>query len=206
MKPQKQIPVVQVLKNGSVNLKKGGKLIAYIAPEIFTEGWAKNALSDRLKDSRFQVIIPLATGGRVGLQTTVKASPNGLRFRFVLTPLETVKVIHIRLVINLPYNDWQESPYRLGSNTGCIPVKAPANNRLAEAFSASLSLGPSPVHKGLMMRLSPPKLHTVLQDNRQWTPFLHAFVTRNEKSDPAWKWTVGRKKVYGFSLSFPNNK
>jgi hypothetical protein len=63
MKPQKQIPVVQVLKNGSVNLKKGGKLIAYIAPEIFTEGWAKNALSDRLKDSRFQGIIPLATGG-----------------------------------------------------------------------------------------------------------------------------------------------
>jgi hypothetical protein len=132
----------------------------------------------------------------------VKSIKSGFRFQFTLTPLETVKVIHIRLVINLPYKDWQVSPYQLGLNLGNIPVPAPANNRLSEADSSVLTLGPSRALKGLVMTLKSPKLHTVLQDNRQWTPFLHAFVTRNEPSDPAWKWPSGRKKVYRFTLSF----
>jgi len=193
---------VLALQNGSVNIQKGRKLIAYIAPEVFTEGWTKNTLNGSLQDPRYQGIIPLVDGGRIGLQTTVKSVQNGLRFRFVLTPLETVEVIHIRLVVNLPYKDWQKSPYRLGPHSGIIPVKAPANNRLAETPSGSLTLGPSPIHKGLALRLSTPKLDILLQDNRQWTPFLHAFVTGNEKSDPVWRWQKGRKKIYEFTLSF----
>jgi hypothetical protein len=90
----------------------------------------------------------------------------------------------------------------LGIHDGIIPVKAPTDNLLAETRTGTLTLGPSPVHKGLALRLSAPKLQIRLQDNRQWTPFLHAFVTGDEKSEPAWKWAAGRKKVYGFTLSF----
>jgi hypothetical protein len=202
MKPasKKNILTTQVLKNGSVNITQGRKLIAYIAPEIFTEGWAKNTVADRLKAPGFDGIVALPGGGRIGLQTVVTAGKTGIRFRFAMTPLDAVKVIHIRLVINLPYKDWWENPYTLGKSVGRIPTEAPKNNRLAESQSVPLTLGPSAAHNGLVLRLKAPGLYTVLQDNRQWTPFLHAFVNRHEPNDHAWKWAAGDKKVYGFTL------
>lgn len=193
---------VHPLTNGTVNIKKGQKLIAFIAPEVFTQGWAKHVPAKSHKVPRIQGLIPLGKCERIGLQTTAKAGKTGIHFRFILTPLETVKVIHIRLVINLPYKDWQNSPYQLGAVKGSIPVPAPTDNRLATAQSSLLTLGPSPALKGMMMHLTSPKLQTVLQDNRQWTPFLHAFMTRNEPSEPVWIWKAGKKKAYDFTLSF----
>ncbi|GEM_PF-2101178 len=230
---------VELLKNGTVNLRRGGKLIAFLAPEIFTEGWAKNALSDKLGDQRFNGVIPLVTGGRVpiqpvdprtsgsgakknglptfpfagparglqpkkkwvGLQTSIQADPAGIHFKFTLTPLETVKAIHIRMVVNLPYKDWRGGAYRLGPLKGTIPVPAPKDNRLAEAKSGSLRLGPSKQLKGLGLGMEAPGLLTVLQDNRQWTPYLHAFVTGGEKADKPWVWRKGQKKTYGLTLT-----
>jgi len=192
---------VELLKNGTVNLRLGVKLIAFLAPEIFTEGWAKNALSDKPVDKRFNGVIPLVTKGRIGLQTAIQADPSGIHFKFTLVPLQTVKAIHIRLVVNLSYKDWQGCPYQLGSLNGTIPVAAPKDNRLAEAKSGALRLGPSKKLKGLGLRIEAPGLLTVLQDNRQWTPYLHAFVTGGEKADKAWVWRKGQKKVYGFTLT-----
>lgn len=202
MKPQLKAKnlTVKVRPNGSVYVSRGRKLVAYVAPEVFTEGWAKQALAARPKG--LHGVIPLKGQGRVGLQTKAKPVPNGIRLRFTLAPLETVKVIHLRLVACLPYQDWRESPYRLGGKTGKIPSKAPSNIRLAEAQSTALSLGPSPVHKDLVLGLTAPRLYTVLQDNRQWTPFLQAFVNRHEPNNPAWSWRKGRKKVFDFTLSF----
>jgi hypothetical protein len=193
---------LHITKSGPVKISENRKLIAFITPEIFTEGWAKNIPKDRLKAPGFQGIIPLVGGGKVGLNTSVKGSHSGIKLRFALTPLINVKVIHIRLVVNLPYKSWQGCPYHLGSKSGRVRIPSLKNDKLDEGQSAPLTLGPSAVHHGLILELKAPGLHTVLQDNRQWTPFLHAFVTRNEPSDPAWHWKAGRIKVYQFSLNF----
>ena len=201
MKPQPKADklTVKILPNQSVNLALGQKLVASIAPEVFTEGWAKQALSAR-PQGRYGTI-PVGKG-RVGLQAAAKAAGNSLHLRFILTPLETVKAIHLRLVVSLPYKDWLESPYKLGGKTGRVPTKQPANFRLAEAQSTPLTLGLSPVHGGLTLRMKAPRLYTVLQDNRQWSPFLQAFVNRHEPAEPAWEWKKGRKKIFDFTLSF----
>jgi hypothetical protein len=190
---------VQILSNGTVNLYRGRKRVAFITPEIFTEGWAKNVPSARLKAPRRGGVIPLPGQGRLGLKTSATPVRSGFRFRFVLTALEMVKVIHVRLVVNLPYKDWLGCGYRLGRKAGRFPAKTPANNRLAEAQEARLTMGPS---KGVVWGMKAPGLYTVLQDNRQWTPYLHAFVNRHEPNDPAWAWKAGGKKVYAFTLMF----
>jgi hypothetical protein len=197
IKPKSKDFTAQVGPNGLVKVTQGRKLVALIAPEIFTEGWAKRSLTARPQGAHG--IIPIPGQGWVALQTTVKPVKSGIRLRFTLTPLETVKVIHLRLVMNLPYNDWLNSRYQLGRKAGRIPTKKPANIRLAEAQSTPLTLGPSPLHDGLTLGLKAPKLYTVLQDNRQWTPYLQAFVNRHEPNDPAWEWR--QKKVFAFTLS-----
>lgn len=191
---------LKVLSNHSVVILQGRKEIAWIAPEIFTEGWAKQALAARPQGP--YGIVPLKGQGRIGLQTAVKPAKGGVRLRFTLTPLETVKAIHLRLVMGLPYKDWQGSSYKLGGKTGKVPTKAPANIRIGEAQSKILTLGPSTVHQGLILRLKAPRLYTVLQDNRQWTPYLQAFVNRHEPAEPAWEWKKGRRKVFDFTLYF----
>lgn len=178
----------------------GRKPVAFIAPEVFTEGWAKQSLLARSEGGHG--IIPLAGKGRVGLQTAMKILKNSLRLRFTLIPLETVKAIHLRLVVSFPYKNWLESPYKLGAKSGRVPTKPPANIRLAEAQSTPLTLGPSTTHKGLILRMKAPRLYTVLQDNRQWSPYLQAFVNRHEPAEPAWEWKKGRKKIFSFVLSF----
>lgn len=200
-KPETKNLNVQINPNGSVNIFEGRKVAALIAPEIFTEGWAKQSLAAR--PLGLQGIVPLAGQGRVGLQTTAKLVYKGLRLRFTLIPLEKVKVIHLRLVISLPYKNWEKSPYQLGRKTGKVPVNPPVHIRIAEAQSTPLSLGPSPVNKGLSFRLKAPRLYTVLQDNRQWSPYLQAFMNRHEPVEPAWEWKKGRKKVFEFTLFFP---
>lgn len=202
MKPQPKINnlTVKVLPNQSMNLTLGGKFVGSIAPEVFTEGWAKQSLSAR-PQGRYGVI-PLAGQKKVGLQSSAKVLKNNLHLRFTLAPLEKVKAIHLRLVLSLPYKDWLESPYKLGGKTGRVPTKQPANIRLAEAQSSPLTLGPSTTHQGLVFRLKAPRLYTVLQDNRQWSPYLQAFVNRHEPAEPAWEWKRGRKKVFDFTLSF----
>jgi hypothetical protein len=195
-------PVIQTLSNGSVLVRRDGKTIALVTPEIFTEGWAKNALSPRRKARGYHGVVPLAGQDAVGLQTNVVPMQDGTHLRFTLIPLGPVKVIHIRMVVNLPYLQWQGARFRLGVKRGKVPVSVPKNNRLAEAASACLLLGPSSAIGGLSLRMRAPGLHTVLQDNRQWTPFLHAFVTCGEKSDPPWTWKKGRPKTYRFDLSW----
>ncbi|SRR5579871_2686995 len=192
--------VLKVLPNQSVAITLGPKTVAWMAPEIFTEGWAKQSLAVRPQGS--YGVVPLKGQGRVGLQTLAKMTKKGVRLRFTLTPLETVKAIHLRLVLGLPYKDWQGSFYQLGAKRGKIPAKAPANIRIAEAQSTPLTLGPSRLPKGLALEMKAPRLYTVLQDNRQWTPTLQAFVNRHEPAEPAWEWKKGRKKVFGFTLSF----
>lgn len=202
MKPQDKAGSlsVKVLPNHSVAIARGRKPVAVLAPEIFTEGWAKQALAPRPQG--VYGIVPLKGQGRVGLQTLVKVVKNGIRLRFTLAPLETVKVIHLRLVVGLPYKDWEGSPYKLGGKAGKVPAKAPGNIRMAEAQSTPLTLGPSPVHKGLTFTMKAPGLYSVLQDNRQWTPFLQAFVNRHEPAEPAWEWKKGRKKIFNLMLLF----
>jgi hypothetical protein len=190
---------VKVNSNGSVHLLQERRTVAMVAPEIFTEGWAKQSLAAHPQGP--YGIVPLAGQGRVGLKTVVKAAKTDLHLRFTLTPLETVKAIHLRLVVSLPYKDWLGSPYRLDKTAGRIPAKKPANIRLAEAQSTPLTLGPSST--GLTLGLKAPRLYTVLQDNRQWSPFLQAFVNRHEPAEPAWQWKKDRKKAFNFTLSFP---
>lgn len=199
-KPKNNGLTVKTRPNSSIDLVLGRKLVAHIAPEIFTEGWAKQALAAHPQGS--YGVIPLAGQGKVGLLGSLKIAKNNLRLRFTLMPLETVKAIHLRLVASLPYKNWLESPYKLGGKKGRVPTKPPANIRLAEAQSVPLNLGPSAVHKGLVMGLKAPRLYTVLQDNRQWSPFLQAFVNRHEPAEPAWDWKKGQKKVFDFTLSF----
>jgi hypothetical protein len=194
-------PTAKVSPNGSVVLRQGRRLVGFIAPEVFTEGWAKNALNARFKVPGFDGIVVTPSGERIGLLSSVKTVKSGYRFRFTLLPLETLKAIHIRLVVNLPYQDWHGSSYRSGLKKGVLPIPPPKQNRLAQTTSP-LNLGPSKTLKGLGLTLTAPKLLTVLQDNRQWTPYLHAFVTGKEKSVSAWKWMVGQKKVYEFTLTF----
>lgn len=188
------------MQDGRVNLDYGGNRLAFILPEIFTEGWAKHTpmASAKAKGHQGLVILP---AGSIALKTTATPVKGGFQINAVLTPLSTVKVIHIRQVVNLPYGDWAGKGFRLGKSKGPIPVNPGANNKISEEDSASLKLGPHPGLKGKNLKLKAPRLHLVLQDNRQWTPFLHAFVTLNEPSESAWVWKKGEKKQYRMTLT-----
>ena len=197
-----QTPTVQILANGSVDIGHAEGLMATVSPEVFAEGWKKHAPVDGPAEPGYEGVIPFEGGARIGLSTKVTARGSNLQFRFRLVALETLRAIHVRIVVSLPYEAWQGSPYRWGSQQGPIPGPAPAVNRLAEADSGPLLLGPSAALRGRTLRLDGPGLLAVLQDNRQWTPFLQAFVTHNETTDPAWTWKAGQERTYDFTLSF----
>jgi len=190
----------KVMKDGRVNLDYGGNRLAFILPEIFTEGWAKHTpmASPKAKGHQGLVILP---AGSIGLKTTATPVKGGFLINAILTPFSTVKVIHIRQVVNLPYGDWAGKGFRLGKQRGQIPVNPEADNKISEGDMANLELGPHPGLKGKSLKLKASRLHLVLQDNRQWSPFLHAFVTRNEPSDSAWSWKKGVKKEFRMTLT-----
>lgn len=157
----------------------GPRVLALIAPEAFTEGWAKHTVDAGLTDGRFDGLIPLPDGGRIGLQSFVDACPEAkggghppLRLRFVLAALAPTFLLHLRVVVHLPYGDWAGSPYQLGASGGRVPLAPTDSIRIAEEDSAPLVLGPAGSLGGLTLRLEAPGLHTVLQDNRRWTPYL----------------------------------
>ncbi len=202
MKP-KTIPrdlTAKVLKGGSVALFYSPKRIAILTPELFTEGWAKNTAkaAPRLKGYQGMVKLP---EGSVGLNTVLKPGWTGLEIHAVLTPFSDVRLIHVRQVVNLPYGDWAGKGFELGNAKGKIPKKSQVSNKIAEAKSKVLRLGPHSDLDGKTLALKAQGFQIVLQDNRQWTPFLHAFVTRGEASEPAWIWKKGRKKEYRMILS-----
>lgn len=188
---------LQTLKDGTLRLWIGGKKTAFWVPEIFTEGWEKHTLSPKGKETGFDGVVSLPGGVRVGVLHKVTPLRSAFRIRTTLVPLESFRAIHARVVLNLPYKEWQGVPFRLGSKKGLLPKAVSASPRLAEGKGA-LQLGPS---RGFALGLRATALSTVLQDNRQWTPYLHAFVTGREKSDPAWTWRAGEKKVYDLTLT-----
>jgi len=190
---------------GEVHLSCGKRKLAFVVPEIFTPGWAKNTPRLNRKDRRTQGQAALPDG-TVGLKSAVTAVRDGFRIHMTLTPLSAVQVIHIRVVVNLAYGKWAGVPFSLGSTKAVIPRVPETNNKIGEGDSAVLDLGPNPAFEGRILRMKAPRLHLDLQDNRQWTPYLHAFVTRNEPSDPAWVWKKGVKKDYRFTLSFRDEK
>ena len=188
----------KVLKEGSIALFYGSKKIAVITPELFTPGWAKNT-AGVTRQKGIQGLVKLAQGS-IGLKTTVRRVKEGVEVLEVLTPLADVEMIHVRQVVNLPYGEWEGKPYELGKKKGIIPIEPPADIKIAGAESKTLKLGPGPLLGGKSLQVKAPGLQMVLQDNRQWTPFLHIFVTRGEASDPAWVWNKGKKKEYRMVL------
>jgi len=192
-------PLTASMKKGSVYINDGSKNIAMITPEIFSEGWAKNVVDDALDAGAYDGMVPF---GPIGLKTSLASWPAHLKLRFTLTPVKPVEVIHIRVVVNLPYDHWAGANYQLGQQLGVVPREKPANNKIAEGDSSTLTLGSTGDLQGLRIVMEAPGLHTVLQDNRQWTPLLHAFVTRNEPADKPWAWNAGEEKTYEFSLAF----
>jgi len=190
----------RIMKDGQVNLTFGRKKLAFILPEIFSEGWAKHTAkaSSKVKGQQALVTVP---DGTIGLKTSVKPTKNGIQVSAVLTPLSDVKIIHIRQVVNLRYNDWAGKAFRLGTKQGTIPVKPQADNKISEGKSVRLVLGPQASLGGKSLQIQAPRLQLVLQDNRQWTPFLHAFVTKGEPSEPAWIWKKGVKKEYRMNVT-----
>ncbi len=199
-KPSKQVSLTaKVMKDGRVDVFYGLKKLAFILPEIFTEGWAKHKAKASAKTKGYQGLVILSTGS-IGLKTMVSPVKGGIQILAVLTPLSTVQVIHIRQVINLAYEEWAGKGFRLGANKGVIPVQPQADNKISEGNSQILELGPHPALGGQVLSIKAPRLTTVLQDNRQWTPFLHAFVTRGEVSNPVWTWKKGVKKEYRLVL------
>ncbi len=204
MKPEKSNPTLltaKILDEGSAALFYGPKKIAVVTPELFIEGWVKNTARPSPKGKAPQGLVKLPDG-LIGLKTTVKFIPKGLEVRVVVMPLSDVKLIHVRQVVNLPYKDWAGKAFEFGKKKGVIPQKTPADIKMAEGKTKALRLGPHPLLGGKTLKIQAPGLHLVLQDNRQWTPFLHAFVTRGEASDPAWVWKKGRKKEYRIVFVF----
>ena len=188
----------RVMVDGGVVLSLGPKKLAFILPEIFSEGWAKNTAKASSKGRQALVTVPTGT---IGLKTHVKPAKNGFQITAVLTPLSDVKIIHIRQVVNMPYNDWAGKSFSLGNTKGTIPVKPSADNKISEGKSVRLVLGPQASLGGKNLQIQTPRLQLVLQDNRQWTPFLHAFVTKGEPSEPAWIWKKGVKKEYRMNVT-----
>ncbi len=178
---------------GNVVLSYGRVTVGVITPEIFTEGWAKNT-AKATQARKFQGRVKLKRGS-IGLRVTLKVVGKGMEVRAVLIPLEDVKVIHVRQVLNLPYGEWAGCVYNSGKEKGVIPVEPRPQNKIWEGKSAGLSLGPCLALDGKRLKIKAPGLTLALQDNRQWTPFLHAFATGPEKSEPAWVWKKGKEKV-----------
>ncbi len=202
MKPKSIQPVLtaKVLEGGGAALFYGSRRIAILAPELFNEGWAKNTAKAAPWLKGYQGMVKLPEGS-VGLNTVLKPGRAGLEIRAILTSFSDVKLIHVRQVVNFPYGDWAGKGFKLGKAKGKIPKKPQPGNKIAEAKSKALRLGPHPGLGGKTLVLKAPGLLSVLQDNRRWTPFLHAFVTRGEAGEPAWVWKEGLKKEYRINFS-----
>jgi hypothetical protein len=170
-----------------------------LTPEIFTTGWAKHspqAPTDE-KNAQGRVALP---DGTLLVRSTVAPVAYGWAVTLALEPQKNVKVIHIRQVVNLAYGEWAGRIFRLGKKKGLVPIDPPENNKLAYARSAILTLGPTPALGGKALQISAPGFDLTLQDNRQWTPYLHAFATCGESSEPAWVWKKGLVKEYRMVL------
>lgn len=92
---------------GNVVLSYGRVTVGVITPEIFTEGWAKNT-AKATQARKFQGRVKLKRGS-IGLRVTLKVVGKGMEVRAVLIPLEDVKVIHVRQVLNLPYGNGRDA-------------------------------------------------------------------------------------------------
>jgi hypothetical protein len=172
--------------------------LALLTPEIFTAGWAKHVPQTLAGDPKAQGRVVLPDGALL-VRTAVGPVEGGWAVTLELEPRKNVKVIHIRQVVNLAYGEWAGRNYILGKKKGVIPIDPPENNKIAQARSP-VTLGPHPALAGKALQISTPGLTLALQDNRQWTPFLHAFATLGEPSDPAWVWKKGMVKKYRMVL------
>ncbi len=197
-KNERLSPLRITTHKGSVTLTDGNKSVGKITPEVFSEGWRKNVVDEALQSASVDGLIPAGKKGSVGLKTQITLSGETCNFKFKLCPLSPVEVIHVRIVLSLPYGDWTGGEFRLGQQKGIIRAERRADPKISEGKSKVLSLGPS--RQELRIKLRAPGLLMVLQDNRQWTPFLQAFVTGKEPSDRTWKWKKGEEKTYSFSL------
>jgi hypothetical protein len=180
-------------------LTYGRRKLAVLTPEIFTAGWVKHPPQAPMgeKDAQGRVALP---DGTIILRSAVAPVADGWAVSLALESKKNVKVIHVRQVVNLAYGEWAGRNFKLGKKKGQVPIEPPENNKLAQARSGLLTLGPHLALGGKALQISAPGLTLALQDNRQWTPCLHAFATLGEPSEPAWVWMKGLVKEYRMVL------
>jgi len=200
--PPKDLITAQIGEGGYVQFFEDRGTIGFMDPMLYTEGWQQDGFTASSDDSRFAYAASLKGGGSIGLQYKIKAVKSKLYVHMVMTAIEQVTLIAARVTIELPYSDWEKSPYQLGEIQGEIPEEKSSKIVIATADSGDLSLSPATGHDGLTIKAESSPLSCLLQDSRQWGNFLSAIFTHGEPSDKPWVWKKGEVKDFDITLTF----
>jgi uncharacterized protein len=174
--------------------------IGSMYPVVFTEGWQPHDFTASSNDSRFTHMAFLKGGGSIGLQYKLKTVKSKLYVHMAMTALESVSLIAARVTVELPYSDWEKSPYQLGKIQGEIPEEKSSKIVIAKDNSGNYFLGPAT--GGLTLRTTSSELSCLLQDSRQWGNLLSIIFTHGEPSDKPWVLKTGEVKDFDITLSF----
>jgi dienelactone hydrolase len=174
--------------------------IGSMYPVVFTEGWQPHDFTASSNDSRFTHMAFLKGGGSIGLQYKLKTVKSKLYVHMAMTALEPVSLIAARVTVELPYSDWEKSPYQLGKIQGEIPEEKSSKIVIAKDNSGNYFLGPAT--GGLTLRTTSSELSCLLQDSRQWGNLLSIIFTHGEPSDKPWVLKTGEVKDFDITLSF----
>ncbi len=193
---------VQLQENGYICVYDHQKQIANLMPQIFLKDWKLAFFYAPGRKDKCDAVAKLPDGSRVTYKVSIKAGSSTLKIHAVMVPLQDVHVVDARQTVFFPYGDWQGDNYIIDSQTATIPQSIVySSGGVIGHTDSTISLGPS--HQGgLTVELKGKKLHSSLQDVRQWTPNLSVFYTSRGPGVDELVWKAGEKKVFDCTLTF----
>jgi CubicO group peptidase (beta-lactamase class C family) len=193
-----------VLENGMVAVMDQSNMVASVCPQLFGEGYkgVYFGFGDYRKAGDTHGHFTLPDGTVVDVKNKIDRLPNGLHFHYSFTAPKTFRMSMIRAMVAMPYADWDGAPYQLKDKNGEVPRAPVTDHVITQDSSAPLTLGPASKLEGLTINLDNQGYQLTLQDDRQWTPQLLAYLTHGEPADKTWDWKAGEEKTFDFTLTF----
>lgn len=179
------------------------QLVVQVQPCVFIDGGKQSFLPSNERDASYNGMAKLPGEKSVGINVSYDRLKDGIHVHYTMTPLNDVAVVQANTEAAYEYEDWINTNYKLGQQTGIIPEVRDNKYFIGETDASLITLGPSRGLNSLNVTLETTnELHAQLRDYRNWWPKLVTILNHGESTKKEWNWKKGDTKVFDFILKF----